>query len=237
MREYLLYTQIPAAREEQVLSILAGLSGNQPTPINEHVVLYAQQKAQEAAVSKKQSQNKPSAVAQPLLNYRLSRDFDVEDEAPSNVQPWTFRAESVPDSGLSGYIARSVTEHPATSDELARMKQPQLYQFKRQYVQTGNRFVRDNVIVKILRYYSHHGQMPQDPIDAAPVVASKLKLVDGSGTWLIEVTIRVEDGADTDLNDKAIKELMSFQSSVTGALDLIAPDRLALDTRVKHVAV
>lgn len=53
MREYLLYSQIPAAREEQVLSILAGISSNQPTPINEQVLLYAQLKAQEATVSKR----------------------------------------------------------------------------------------------------------------------------------------------------------------------------------------
>lgn len=85
-----------------------------------------------------------------------------------------------------------------------------------------------------MRLFGLQENAPHDPTETLPPVPSKLKPVDASGTWVIEVAIRVENGADSALNEKAIKELMSFQVRLVGALDLIAPDRLSLDTRVKN---
>ena len=53
MHEFALYAQIPAAREKQVLNILAGLTASQPVAICEQILLYAQTKVPEATVSKK----------------------------------------------------------------------------------------------------------------------------------------------------------------------------------------
>lgn len=53
MQEYLLYSQIPSAREKQVLSILAGVTATQPTPVSEQTLIYAQVKVPEVAATKK----------------------------------------------------------------------------------------------------------------------------------------------------------------------------------------
>ncbi|GIZ44155.1 hypothetical protein CKM354_000736100 [Cercospora kikuchii] len=237
MREYLLYSQIPAAREEQVLSILAGISSNQPTPINEQILLYAQLKAQEAAVSKRQPQPK-ATVTQPLSYHRLVRGFNVDGDTATNVQPWTFRAESVPDTGITTYISRNTTSQPATPEQLALFKQPQSYHLKRQYVQSGSRFVHHNLIIKVIRFYSNPPETstpPQDPLaeTSAPRTPSQLKLIDASGSFIIEVSICVEDPTNSSLTEAAVAELTRFKSTLDGAIDLIAPDRLLLDTRVK----
>ncbi|KAF2210158.1 hypothetical protein CERZMDRAFT_86464 [Cercospora zeae-maydis SCOH1-5] len=235
MREYLLYSQIPAAREEQVLSILAGISRNQPTPINEQVLLYAQLKAPEAVVSKR-----------PLSYHRLIRGLDIDGETATNVQPWTFRAESIPDTGITTYVSRNTISQPATPDQLALLKQPHFYQLKRQYIQSGSRFIHHNLIIKVIRFYSDPSETtttattttppsPQDPLSetAPPKLPSQLKLIDASGSFVIEVSICVEDPTDSSLTEAALAELMRFKSTLDGAIDLIAPDRLLLDTRVK----
>ncbi|KAM3420693.1 Mediator of RNA polymerase II transcription subunit 18 [Cercospora zeina] len=244
MREYLLYSQIPAAREEQVLSILAGISRNQPTPINEQILLYAQLKAPAAVVSKKQPQPK-TTVTQPLSYHRLIRSFDVDGGTATNVQPWTFRAESIPDTGITTYISRTTTSQLATPDQLSLLKQPQFYHLKRQYIQSGSRFIHHNLIIKVVRFYSNPPettaatttppQAPQDPLSetSPPKNTSQLKLVDASGSFIIEVSIRVEDPTNSSLTEAALGELMRFKSTLDGAIDLIAPDRFLLDTRVK----
>lgn len=53
IREYLLFSQIPNARREQVLGILAGITGNQPTAFTQQVVIYAQLTAPDTTASKK----------------------------------------------------------------------------------------------------------------------------------------------------------------------------------------
>jgi hypothetical protein len=72
MREYLLFSQIPAAREHQVLSILAGVTVAQPVPIYEQVLLYGQLKVPEAAVSKKVGIRFRQGTLEPETDHRYS---------------------------------------------------------------------------------------------------------------------------------------------------------------------
>lgn len=53
MHEYILHSQIPKAREQQVVNILAGVTASQPVPVCEQTLVFAQLKLQEAAVSRK----------------------------------------------------------------------------------------------------------------------------------------------------------------------------------------
>ncbi|KXT06977.1 hypothetical protein AC578_7162 [Pseudocercospora eumusae] len=234
MREYLLYSQIPHAREIQVLSILAGVTGSQPVPVWQQVAIYGQTKAPDAAVSKKTQAKQQAPKQAPQLNYhKLIRDIHVHESGEAEAGPWTFRAETLPDPGLTDYIARNYDEHPATEDELQRLRQPELYKFRRQFLTEANRFVHNNVVTRLYRMR----QSPEsaDPI-ASPAPSPKgQKLVDPSGSWIIEASIRVEDGNNSTLTDRAKQELLAFKETMDGALDLIAPDRLALDTRVKNV--
>lgn len=216
-----------------------------------------------------------TTVTQPLSYHRLVRGFDVDGDTATNIQPWTFRAESgelqflpfnlvftidrhstpahsflhkvtaplttkptVPDTGITTYISRNTTSQPATPEQLSLFKQPQSYHLKRQYVQSGSRFVHHNLIIKVIRFYSNPPETatpPQDPLaeTSPPRTPSQLKLIDASGSFIIEVSICVEDPTNSSLTEAAVAELTRFKSTLDGAIDLIAPDRLLLDTRVK----
>lgn len=257
MHEFVLFSQVPATREAQLLSILSGVTGNQPVPVSEQILIYAQLKVQEATVHKKvggvpheyrpphsipsglltvEKQQKPlqKQQEQPRSYHKLLRGFSVKKCSVGDVQAWNFRAESLPEPGVKDYISRDVTQHTVTDEDMLRIQQSDLYRLKRQHIQTGHQFVHDDVIVKIYRYYCIPSQdAPTDPLSLPPPSPADLKQVDASGSWIVEVVVRVEEVTNSALVEHAKKQLLTFKETMDGALDLIAPDRFVLDTRVR----
>lgn len=103
MRELVLFSQIPAAREAQILSIFAGLTGTQPVEILEQTLIYQQLKVPEVALSKKvwrltgniyvkmqtdfvqQQQPKQAPKQKEQLSYRkLVRSYAIRDGMPQS---------------------------------------------------------------------------------------------------------------------------------------------------------
>ena len=115
MHEFLLYSQIPAARHEQVLQILAGITAAQPIKFSEQHVVYQQIKsAQTAAVKKGQAAQLPRGAQ---LSYaKLVRDCPEDGES----SPWKVRKEEQPLAGVNDAISRTVAEHVAGEAELER---------------------------------------------------------------------------------------------------------------------
>lgn len=248
MHEYILYSQIQYQREKQVLGILAGLTGVQPVPIHEQVLIYAQVKTPDVPVSKKAKPTQQQNKGQGLSYHKLWREVTTKDDDSQEAGEWQFRAEQTPEPGVATFISRGVVEHKATDAELERIKQPEWYQFRRHYANLGYRFVHGNVIIRMYRMLvpmeegAHEGL-----IDAIAVPAKSMKLVDASGSLIVESLVRVatleklspaEDQAKKDkpsVTDKAKEELLSLKAAMDGAIDLYVPDRLALDTRARHV--
>jgi mediator of RNA polymerase II transcription subunit 18, fungi type len=117
MHEFLLYSQIPAARHEQVLQILAGITAAQPIKFSEQHVVYQQIKgAQTAAPKKGQAAQLPRAAQ---LSYcKLVRDCSqVRDSGP-----WKIRKEEQPFAGVNDAISRTVAEHVGDEAELERFQ-------------------------------------------------------------------------------------------------------------------
>jgi mediator of RNA polymerase II transcription subunit 18 len=142
MQEALVYSQIPAARVHQVLSILAGLTGTQPSPLCEQTLLYAQNKPSGApaaptgaARTKAQqlAREQQQQAARPH-HHKLVRDLyassgatgappaadDKQPQPPSS--PWVFRAEQVPEPGTKEWLSRAVTEHVAAAEDLTNFR-------------------------------------------------------------------------------------------------------------------
>lgn len=131
MQELLLFSQIPAVREHQVLGVLAGVTEQQPAPICEQHLIYAQVKIPETAASKranaKQAQQKQQVQQQRLSYQQLVRDVSANDDGTTNAGNWRFRAEQTPASGETEVISRAVDDHQASEDEVARFRQGQWY--------------------------------------------------------------------------------------------------------------
>ncbi|KAF2160324.1 hypothetical protein M409DRAFT_60026 [Zasmidium cellare ATCC 36951] len=227
MHEYLLYAQVPVVRGRQVLNILAGVTASQPVPIREEHVVLAELKPEPAVVKKtKQQQEKQ------IPSYRrLVRNVATNPDGSLNPIPWRLRAEQTPDPGMPNFISRQVTQRDVDSAELE--KSQELYRFKSNYTLLGHRFVYGNVIVRIVRIH-----IPVDNTKEIDIFSSDdqdLRLLDPSGNWLVEAITRVEDPSNSELTDKAKKDLLAFQTLVEGAVDIYTPDRFALDTRIRNV--
>ena len=62
---------------------------------------------------------------------------------------------------------------------------------------------------------------------------SKAILLDASGTYVLQASIRVQDGAKVEMMNKGMNELMNLKETLKGAVELDMGDRLAMDTRVR----
>jgi mediator of RNA polymerase II transcription subunit 18 len=61
-----------------------------------------------------------------------------------------------------------------------------------------------------------------------------LKPLDPSGSYILEAKIRVQDLNTTAVSEAAVRELNAFRERMAGCVELNAPERLSLDTRVKY---
>jgi mediator of RNA polymerase II transcription subunit 18 len=70
------------------------------------------------------------------------------------------------------------------------------------------------------------------PSSALPEL-EKFAPVDPSNTTLVMATIELSDATSTELVTAALTELKSLKERLKGVVDLMVPDRLSFDTRVK----
>lgn len=59
------------------------------------------------------------------------------------------------------------------------------------------------------------------------------RLLDPSGTYLLQVSLRVQDGSKPELMSRGISELVALRDMLKGVVELVVPDRLSLDTRLR----
>ena len=111
MHEFILYSQVPASRHEQVLNILAGVTASQPVNISEQCLIYKQLKVATSVVPKKGSarQAPPSQLSHP----KLIRQGTAE---------WKLRMEEVPEPGVKNVISRTVVERDIVEAQLERFE-------------------------------------------------------------------------------------------------------------------
>lgn len=84
-----------------------------------------------------------------------------------------------------------------------------------------------------MRVYVLKQPSSEDPITPSPPDSADVNALDESGAYIVESSIRLTDESSTELRERAKKELLAFCKSLDGSIDFYAPDRLALDTRVK----
>ena len=262
MQEFILYSQVLAARHGQVLNILAGVTASQPAKLSEQTVIYQQLKTAETAGVKK-GQTKQAPQSQRLNYVKLVRDL-IQD---TGVGKWRLRAEEVPEPGLKSAISRHVSERDSNEAELERFgPESGWYRCVAQFTASGTYrlyclykwspplvnssctpytpYVRELTTMNTGSQFVHGNvvlritrifsiaQLPLE-VPVNPPAAEDLDLLDRSGTYLVEAFVRTEDGSSSTIRDKATKELLDFAETVKGAIDFRVPDRLALDPRVK----
>lgn len=140
MHELLLYGQVPAARHEQVLKILAGIAAMQPRIFHERQLVYKPLRPLEEAKVNKKFPNKP-AKPQNLIYHRLVEQLTEDDfgkESPLMIRQsakdtseptrqWTIRVEETPEPETKTLVMRPASETEAHDQILQRMADPETY--------------------------------------------------------------------------------------------------------------
>jgi mediator of RNA polymerase II transcription subunit 18 len=232
MHEILLYSQIAPTRHNQVLNVLAGVTGSQPFVYQDQTALFAQLRLPEITVSSKKKPA-PGTPRPERWVHKLTRPVQVTTDPPESVGSWRVRVDQIPDPSVKDHTAREVTE--SELQDVKTFEDAEMYRFLGQQYFLGHRFVIGNVIVRIFRVLVTHQLLPADKVlEGLPLPLSDLQLLDPSNTYMVEVSVRMEDRKNTKIAEQAIAELQSFQNAVDGVIDLRVPQRLALDTRVKN---
>ncbi len=65
---------------------------------------------------------------------------------------------------------------------------------------------------------------------------AELPELDGSGGYLVQASIDVNDGNNPELKDRATRQLLGLKEALKQAVSLTPGDRLALDTRLPVVS-
>jgi len=231
MHELLLFSQISPARHNQVLNILAGVTGSQPFAYQDQTALFAQLRIPEVNINSKKKPAPGTPQPQKWV-HKLSRPVQITSDTPESTGQWRERVEQTPDPSVKDHTAREVIENDVS--DLKAFLDPASYRLLGQQYFLGHRFVSGNVVIRIFRVLLTAQQFPADKIlEGPPLPVSALEVLDPSGTYVVEVSVRMEDRKNTKIAQQAIAELVGFKQSVEGVLDLRVPDRLALDTRVK----
>lgn len=221
MHEFLLFGQIPDLRHSQVLNILAGATASQPTAFEEQHLLYAPRKAEaNILTAKRKGQQQVNKQLYYLDIYRSSTALDG----------YKVRINQEPEPGSQQVISRNYTLQEV--HDVRRYDDGELFDYIGQQLHTGDFFVHGNVLLRVYRILVMN--KPADkPIHANFPALKWFNMLDDSGAYIVDASIRLEDRSNSKLADLAVKELMDTKRLLQGAIELYVPDRLSLDTRVK----
>ncbi|KAJ4324432.1 hypothetical protein N0V94_001330 [Neodidymelliopsis sp. IMI 364377] len=262
MHELLLYGQVSAARHDQVLKILAGVAAMQPRRVLQRRIIYKPERepeepgshlrrggTQAVAVKQKQQATTPTQLYYTHLVQRLSGDdfgktdtkasdtlsADVDFEAGQKPR-WSTLFEDIPDTGDRGVSIRFTnTTDLVGGDPHTFVTTSGPNRFVTEYYIEGHRFVHGNVIIFLHRILHEPGvrNLQTEP-KVNPPAFDALQLLDQSGTYIVEAKVRVQDFKDASVLESGVDELKRFQTQMRGCVELVLPDRLTMDTRVKY---
>lgn len=231
MHEVLLHSQISPARHSQVLNVLAGVTGSQPFAYQDQHLLFAQLRHAETAGSKKKTQQ--PVQQQQRWHQNLIRPVQASKESVEAAGPWRLRVEQTPDPNIKDAIAREVNE--TVLENVEQFKDSTIFRPKAHSYRLGHRFVSNNIVIRIFRILIAPELAPVDKLlESEPLTLGELEVLDRSGTYVVEISVRVEDRKNTKIAEQAHAELKAFQQNLDGCIDLRMPDRLSLDTKVKE---
>ncbi|KNG52298.1 rna polymerase ii mediator complex subunit [Stemphylium lycopersici] len=210
----------------------------------------------QTVAQKQAKQAAPVVLYHTQLVQKLSEaDFAAEDSPPQESgkplsaevdegeEPvWSFVFKDIPDTGDRGVSIRFTnTTDLLSGDPHAHMlasgpnQLDHLPIFVTEYYVEGYRFVHGNVVIFLHRILHEPGvrNIQKAPKTTLPTFTG-LKLLDPSGAYVLDATVQIEDFNNAAVLEAGVNELKRFQTQMKGCVNLVLPDRLAQDSRVKY---
>jgi mediator of RNA polymerase II transcription subunit 18, fungi type len=96
----------------------------------------------------------------------------------------------------------------------------------------GHRFVWRNVVILLSRTLQYPPPATNSIRTELPEFTS-LTPLDKTGGYILQATVRLENGSSPNLRELGRQDLDSFRDRIKGVVEMKTADRLTLDTRVK----
>jgi mediator of RNA polymerase II transcription subunit 18 len=152
----------------------------------------------------------------------------------STRHPWTLEFRDLPDVAgkRGGATARLMSSTAIAAGDPVAFMAALGYGPAGGYVLDGDQLVHGNVAVQVFRLRP----MPAGGFGRADVGRAEVagwEMLDASGAWVVQASVRVGDGARVEWMVRGAEELAALRAALRGVVELEAADRLALDTRVR----
>ncbi|KAI9793512.1 MAG: Mediator of RNA polymerase II transcription subunit 18 [Peltula sp. TS41687] len=279
MHELLLFAQVPSARHDQILNIIAGIAGMSPKKIIERHVIFRPNRAPSSksgpigasqGVQNQQIQAIQGQLKGELFYLQLVNDLS---ELPNRIQDDPQHQSDLEDGSLKRPVAGAKRDgdpnswslcffdipevagrRPVTSRMMSRIEILEGdtmgfmnglgYRYSSEYMLYGHRVIHNNIILLLYRLLRRSerdtanlskpaGGIEDENIFKALSDHSSWVPLDQSGSYILQASVRVQDGSVPESMSVGITELLAFKEMMKGVVDLEVGDRLAMDTRLK----
>jgi hypothetical protein len=112
------------------------------------------------------------------------------------------------------------------------------YRYVSRYVVIGHKFYDQDITLflqRIMRASNSEVGKNTTDIETFPQ-AGDLESLAKSDECLLSATIESTDGSNSELRERAVRQLLMMKETMKGAVNLVPGDRLALDTKVPLTA-
>ncbi|MCJ1249971.1 Mediator of RNA polymerase II transcription subunit 18 [Trapelia coarctata] len=166
----------------------------------------------------------------------------AEDKAIDlKAHPWSLEFRDLPDvAGHRPVTSRLMASVAITDGDPLDVIDSLGYNYTTEYVLQGHRFVHGNLILLLHRPLivppistaDQTNTPAPHPVHPLPPLET-LRPLDLSGGFILQASVRVQDGNRPETMKAATNELVKFKEVMKGVVDMEVGDRLALDTRMR----
>lgn len=154
-----------------------------------------------------------------------------EREEGKGEERWVLQFRDLPEVPRQRAVtSRFIADIPVTSGDPMEFMKALDYSHVSTYTISGHRFTHNSASLVLYRVTLPAAAVKTDSASGGP---SQTRLLDPSGTYILQVSVRVQDGSKVETMTKGVNELLGLKETLKGVVELEIGDRLALDTRVR----
>lgn len=152
-------------------------------------------------------------------------------EKGEGEERWVLQFRDLPEVARQRTVtSRLIADVRITSGDPMEFMKALDYSHVSTYTISGHRFTHHSASLLLYRV-----TLPADALktDSTSGGLPQARLLDPSGTYILQASVRVQDGSKVETMTKGVNELLSLKETLKGVVELEIGDRLALDTRVR----
>ncbi|KAJ9607951.1 Mediator of RNA polymerase II transcription subunit 18 [Cladophialophora chaetospira] len=164
----------------------------------------------------------------------VMQDNDPIAKSDNTTVSWTLEFKDTPEAGKQTVSSRLLSRTPMEGTNLVQFLDGFGFEYTSRYMVVGSRFYENDTTIFVHKVLRLPRVAAEEAISdkAYNTNISDLPDLDGSGSFIVQASIDMVDGNNSELKDRATRQLLGIKEALKQAVDLTPGDRLALDTRL-----